>query len=268
MARHHSIIQWHWQLVRPHGTCDFETSWRWNMNKNHASATLLPVLACNQSTGLFKHFINLPDFRPGRMMIPAEWWYKHHIHWCVCNDLCRTMSSHNLKERLHSPYSLNLISWKNNAHPLRVAYLKLQTRIQEEDVLSGLRWWLAILHPYWLGQYWPLKGERVYKLTTTIWSIHMNTILSSGFSLVFKSTRTFGSILFAAIHHPCLLSIWSRIYIILPLRLTSSAATLSKRCCGFQATAVTGLPRSQQVSLQGVHGLDSVSMCLSVICQV
>jgi len=49
------------------------------------------------------------------------------------------MSSHNLKERLHSPYSLNLISWKNNAHPLRVAYLKLQTRIQEEDVLSGLR---------------------------------------------------------------------------------------------------------------------------------
>ena len=54
--------------------------------------------------------------------------------------------------------------------------------------------------------------------------------------------------------------IWSRIYIILPLRLTSSAATLSKRCCGFQATAVTGLPRSR------VHGLDSVSMCLSVIC--
>lgn len=45
------------------------TSWRWsNMNKNHASATLLLVLACNQSTGLFKHFINLPDFRPGRMM--------------------------------------------------------------------------------------------------------------------------------------------------------------------------------------------------------
>ena len=143
---------------------------------------------------------------------PAEWWYKNHIHWCVCNDLGRTMSSHNLKERLHSPYSLHLISWKNNTNPLRVAYLKLQTRIQEEDVLSGLRcWWLAILHPYWLGQSWPLKGERVYKLTTTIWSIHMNTILSSRFSLVFKSTRTFGSILFAAIHHPCLLSIWSHI---------------------------------------------------------
>lgn len=43
--------------------------------------------------------------------------------------------------------------------------------------------------------------------------------------------------------------IWSRIYIILPLRLTSSAATLSKRCCGFQATAVTGLPRSQSTVL-------------------
>lgn len=36
-------------------------------------------------------------------------------------------------------------------------------------------------------------------------------ILSSRFSLVFKSTRTFGSILFSAIHHPCLLSIWSHI---------------------------------------------------------
>ena len=60
----------HRQLVRLHGTCDYATSWRWsNMNKNHASATLLLVLACKQSTGLFKHFINLPDFRPGRRMI-------------------------------------------------------------------------------------------------------------------------------------------------------------------------------------------------------
>lgn len=60
-------------------------------------------------------------------------------------------------------------------------------------------------------------------------------------------------------------AIWSHIYITLLLRLTSSAATLSKRCCGFQATAVTGLPRSQQVSLQGVHGLDSVSMSVYLL---
>ncbi len=115
-----------------------------------------------------------------------------------------------------------------------------------------------------LGQSWPLnhgilkssnlrayfakdpKGERVYKLTTTIWSIHMNVILSSRFSLVFKSTWTF---LFNF------------------LRLTSSAATLNKRCCGFQATAVTGLPRSQQVSLQRVRRVDSGSICLYVVYQ-
>lgn len=96
------------------------------------------------------------------------------------------------------------------------------------------------------------KGERVYKLNTTIWSDQSIWIKYYHCDLAWSSNQCglFAQLFCcnASSMSSCV-GIWSRIYIILPLRLTSSAATLSKRCCGFQATAVTGLPRSQSTVL-------------------